>query len=354
MRRAASLLCLAVLALCFTPPLAAQGKQGVLVGDVIARETGTPLDHAMVTVMSAGRQTFSSEAGIFAFSNLAAGSYRLRVTHLGFTPIEVTVDVPADAPPKRARVELTRLSVQLKVVKVFAKPSCTNPGRPDPVTNADFAAVIQQVRLNAEHYQLLADSFPFSYSVQRTARPMMGDSSRGVANIDTLNLRSDYRGWEYQMGNVVELTNTGFVMHLPELRDFAGIEFLNNHCFTYGGLDSTRDGPRLRIDFRADDQIRSPDVNGTIWLDAQTYQIRRADLEMSRMPQGLREVTAVRVTTIFEEVAPSIIVFHDVLGRSSLRHGGSGRRTVIASTEDQRLFRFTWLKDDPRHPSAQP
>jgi hypothetical protein len=354
MRRLSNLLVFVVLALVLPRALFSQGKQGVLVGDVVAKETGTPLDHSMITVMSAGRQTFSSESGIFAFSNLASGSYRLRVTHLGFTPVEVTVDVPADAPPRRVRVELTRLSIQLKVVKVFAKPSCTNPGRPDPVANADFAAVIQQLRLNAEHYQLLADSFPFSYSVQRTARPMMGDSSRGVATIDTLDLRSDYRGWEYAMGNVVELTNTGFLMHLPELRDFAGIEFLNNHCFTYGGLDSTRDGPRLRIDFRADDQIRAPDVNGTIWLDAQSYQIRRADLEMSRMPNGLREVTAVRVTTLFEEMAPSIVVFHDVLGKTSLRHSGNGRRTVIASTEDQRLFRFTWIKDDPRHPSAQP
>jgi hypothetical protein len=345
MRRFPNLFVFVILALLLPRALAAQGKQGVLVGDVVAKETGTPLDHAMITVMSAGRQTFSSETGIFAFSNLAAGS---------FTPVEVTIDIPADTPPKRARVELARLSIQLKVVKVFAKPSCTDPGRPDPATNADFAAVIQQLRLNAEHYQLLADSFPFSYSVQRTARPMMGDSSRGVATIDTLDLRSDYRGWEYSVGNVVELTNTGFLMHLPDLRDFAGIEFLNNHCFTYGGLDSTRDGPRLRIDFRADDQIRSPDVNGTIWLDAKSYQIRRADLEMSRMPNGLREVTAVRVATIFEEVAPSIVVFHDVLGRSSLRHSGNGRRTVIASTEDQRLFRFTWIKDDPRHPSAQP
>jgi hypothetical protein len=353
MRRAAPFLRLLIVVSVFARPLAAQAKLGTLIGDVVAKETDTPLDHAMITVMSAGRQTFSSEKGIFAFTNMSPGSYRLRITHLGFTPLEVPVEVPPDVPPKRLRIELTRLSVHLATVKVIAKPSCTNPGRPDPVTNADFAAVIQQVRMNAEHYQLLADSFPFAYGIQRTARPMMGDSSRGVATIDTLHLRSDYRGWEYQMGNVVELTSTGFLMHLPELRDFAGIEFLNNHCFTYGGLDSTREGTMLRIDFRADDQIRTPDVNGTIWLDAQTYQIRRADLEMSKMPAGLKEVTAVHVTTIFYEVAPSIVVFHDVLGRSSLRHG-SGRRAIIASTEDQRLFSFVWLKDDPRHPSAQP
>src|ERR1017187_4835108 len=61
--------------------------------------------------------------------------------------------------------------------------------------------------------------------------------------------------------------------------DFAGYEFLNNHCFRYAGLESTRDGDLIRIDFQADIQIRTPDVDGSVYLDAKTYAIRRAELQ---------------------------------------------------------------------------
>ena len=57
--------------LLLAPAMAAgQGVPGLLVGDVVGRESGFPLGHAMVTVLGAERQTFTSEAGTFAFSAL--------------------------------------------------------------------------------------------------------------------------------------------------------------------------------------------------------------------------------------------------------------------------------------------
>ncbi|MFI5311540.1 MAG: carboxypeptidase-like regulatory domain-containing protein [Gemmatimonadales bacterium] len=331
----------------------AQGQSALLVGDVVSRETGFPLAHAMVTVLGAERQTFTSDAGVFAFSAIPPARYRLRVTRIGYVPAELNVEVPAGAAPPRVRVELTRLSVKLETVRVLATNVCTSPGRPDPDLNPDFAAIIVQLRLNAEHYQLLADSFPFSYQVERSQREMKSDSSRGTPRLDTLNLRTDHRGWTYKMGEMVERTPQGYVMHLPDLRDFASYEFLNNHCFRYAGLDSTRDGLVLRIDFRADVQIRTPDVNGAIFLDARTYQIRRADLELSKMPPEIRNITAVHVTTLFREISPAIVVIHDVNGINSLRHSRLPW-SIVAQTEDQRMVHFEWLRDDPAHPPSQP
>lgn len=342
------------LLLCAARPAAPQGLPGLLIGDVVGRESGFPLGHAMVTVLGAERQTFTSDAGVFAFRGLEPGRYRLRVTRIGYVPADVDAEVPANGAPPRLRVALARLTVQLAMVKVLAKPVCTAPGRPDPTLNPDFAAVIIQLRLNAEHYKLLADSFPFAYAVERSERAMKGDSSRGTPRIDTLEFRTDHRGWEYKMGDMVERSPTGtYVMHLPDLRDFASYEFLNNHCFRYAGLDTTRQGVLLRIDFQADVQIRTPDVNGSILLDAQTYEIRRAELELSKIPPEVKEVTAFHVTTIFSEISPSIDVIHDVNGISSRRHSRLPWST-IATTEDQRMLRFQWLREDPAHPRTQP
>ena len=323
------------------------GTAGTVIGDVVMLGTGTPLDHAMVSLVGGGRQTFTNDRGVFAFTQLAPGTYHLRVVHLGFTPTLVDFVMPATGAAPRVRVELARVSVRLAAVKISGKPTCSNPGRPDPALNHDLFEVVQQVRFNAEQFQVVSDSFPFAYSVQRARREVRADDARGPSVYDTLHMRSDAHGWEYKMGNVVERERNGhYVMHLPTLRDFAGIEFLNNHCFQYAGLDSTKEGMLLRIDFRADDQIRTPDVNGTIYLDPKTYQIRLADLQLSKLIAEVREITAVKVRTIFREIASNIIVFDRVIGTNEIKHGW-GSWAVAAIEEDQRMMRFEWLQGEP-------
>jgi hypothetical protein len=331
----------------------AQGTPPLLIGDVVGKDGGVPLAHAMVTVLGAERQTFTSDRGVFAFASLDPGKYRIRVVHIGYTPVDVNVVVPADSAPPRLRIELARLSVQLATVRVVAKGVCTTPGRPNPDVDPDFAAIVAQVRMNAEQYQLLSDSFPFKYKVERLFSDMHGDSSRVDPQLETIEIRSDGRGWEYKVGDVLEQTrDRGPVMHLPTLRDFASYEFLNNHCFRYAGLESTPDGAMIRISFDADVQLRTPDVSGSVLLDAKSYQIRRTELDLTKIPRDLPLVTAVHVTTIFGELSPSIDVIQQVHGITSLRHRGWG--AIVATTEDQRSYAFAWLGTNPAHPAVQP
>ena len=171
---------LALLLVCAPPRLGAQGvtsaAAGTMIGDVVMLGTETPLDHAMISLIGGGRQTFSNDRGVFAFSQLAPGTYHLRVVHLGFTPAQMDVVIPATGAAPRVRVELARVSVRLAAVKISGKPTCTNPGRPDPALNRDLFEVVQQIRFNAEQFQVVSDSFPFAYSVQRarTERSQIG------------------------------------------------------------------------------------------------------------------------------------------------------------------------------------
>jgi hypothetical protein len=331
----------------------AQGAAALLLGDVVSREAGNPLGHSTVTLLGVQRQTFSSESGAFAFASVEPGTYRIRAVHIGYTPAEVTVEVTAGVAPSRVRIELSKISLQLATVRIVAGSECTRPGRPNPEIDPEFAAIVAQLRLNAEQYQLLSDSFPFRYNVEQRFQSMRADSSHLDPRIETVAFRSDLRGWEYKMGDVVARTRDGrTMMHLPTLRDFAGYDFLNNHCFRYAGLDSTRDGILIHIEFKADVQIRSPDVDGSVYLDAKTYQIRRADLQLTKIPPGLPQVTAVRVTTIFGEISPSIVVIQDVHGITALRHAGF--MATVAMTEDQHSYGFEWLRADPARSPARP
>jgi len=337
-------------------PAGAQGAEGrILTGVVVAAASQAPLGHSMVSLQPVGRQTFTDDLGRFAFRSLPSGSFRLRVTHLGFAPAELAVTIAPDTAPTRVRVELAAVQVRLATVKVTADAPCVAPGAPDPEREREFSAIFQQLEQNAQQYRLLADSFPYAYHEERTNYSVRGDSVLESMHADTALLRSDKPGWTYRPGRVV---STDFItrqrsMHLPTLSDFASAEFVRNHCFRYGGAEHTPDGDALRIDFRAADRIAAPDVNGTILLDATTYQIRRADLRLSQVPAALRRVAAVSVTTLFREVEPSVLVFSEVHGVSTMAPS-KDLLDRVESVEDHVLLDFGFLRADPRRGAQRP
>jgi hypothetical protein len=241
------------------------------------------------------------------------------------------------------------VQVTLATVKVTADAPCIVPGPPDPAKDREFAVIFQQLEQNAQQYRLLADSFPYAYHEERTNFAVRGDSVLESVHTDTVMLRSDKPGWTYRPGRVI---STDFItrertMHLPTLSDFASDRFVKNHCFRYGGVAQTPEGDAVRIDFRAAQKLTSPDVNGTILLDATSYQIRRAELRLSQVPTALKKVAAVDVTTLFREVEPSVLVFSEVHGVSTMVPS-KDLLDYIETVEDHVLVDFGFIRTDPR------
>jgi len=361
MARLPTLLLLLGLAVAGGAPCAAQGTPpGTVIGDVFASGTNLSLDHAMVTLSPAGRQTFSDEHGTFGFSGLTGGTYRLRVARLGFSPREFTVEVPAAGEGQRLRITLDRVSIKLNAVKVVAYPPCKKPGRPNAKTDPDLAAVFDQLTLNAEQYRLLADSFPFAYKAERRVGGLRDDGLVVDERTDTLTVRSDLIHWRYRPGDLVSrepyrdaAALYEYAMHLPTLPDFAEPSFYANHCFFYGGVETGALGEVVRIDFRAADKLSKPDVHGTILLDAQTMQIRLADLELSKIPSDLRDVVRVSATTRFSEVNRSIVIFSSVRGLTAYRYARNAAGTT-GWLDEQRLIAFGWMGADPSKAAQKP
>ncbi|MFI5232712.1 MAG: carboxypeptidase-like regulatory domain-containing protein [Gemmatimonadales bacterium] len=327
----------------------------LLTGVVVAQRDTQPLGHSMVSLSPAGRQTFTDDAGRFAFQGLAPGRYTLRATHLGFAPVELRVTIPVDSATTRLRVQLADVQVKLATVRIMADAPCIAPGAPDPAKDREFAVIFQQLEQNAQQYRLLADSFPYAYHEERTNFAVRGDSVIESVHTETVLLRSDKPGWTYRPGHVV---STDFItrqrsMHLPTLSDFASDGFVKNHCFRYSGEEQTPEGDAVRIDFRAAEKLGSPDVNGTILLDARSYQIRRAELRLSQVPGALHKVAAVDVTTLFREVEPSVLVFSEVHGVSTMVPS-KDLLDHIETIEDHVLVDFGFIRADPRHGAQKP
>jgi hypothetical protein len=155
---------------------------------------------------------------------------------------------------------------------------------------------------------------------------VLRDNGLDVQQLDTVMIVSLARG-TYRPGDIVgrvRVPNGGsnFVMSLPTILDLADDQFARNHCFAYAGVTAHSGETWLRLDVRAADAIRAPDVHGSFYIDSASSELRRMDLSMSRadrLPAQLRNVEAVDVVTSFVGIAPGLSVIDQVCGLNRLR-----------------------------------
>jgi hypothetical protein len=344
------------------PPCAlAQGARAdsslVLAGVVVAKEDGVPLGYSVVSIPALGdlgRQRYTNAQGAFAFPGLPAGTYRLHVKHLGYSPRDV--DVQLTHGRTDVRVELTRIAVRLAAIRVVARDACTNPGAPDPALSPAFAILFEQVRQNAERLRLLVERYPYRYFVERRFFEELRNGESRLVSTDTVGFQSDH-GWRYSPGRVISTIAGGrgseYVMNLPGLVDVVDSAFLANHCFRYAGTDTLSGTTVLRVDFYAAKRLRDPDVDGSVYLDTASFQIRAARVALTRPSLLLRGVQGISATTSFEEVVPSIPMPSYVTGTRIFR-SRSGPRAPVAAVETHRLLEVQFVRDLPGSPVSPP
>jgi hypothetical protein len=160
---------------------------------------------------------------------------------------------------------------------------------------------------------------------------------------------SSQRDWRYRPGNVVVVDDATQqeLLELPQLGDFADDAFIKNHCFGYAGVVAVGGAPMLRVDFSPADKIKDPDIGGTVYLDSATFQIRRAELTLTKPPVHLRRVLiGVTVTTYFQDLVPGIPLMAEYASVTDLppeeRKAGWGTSSVV-----QQLLGVEWLKGKP-------
>lgn len=336
-------------------PISAQASNGsgaTVSGVVRDDATGQPLPFSVVEIRGRSLQRFTTDSGRFRIAGLAPGPATLRVRHLGFTPREASFNLRAGQ-DSSVEIRLTAVAVNLAAMPIHASAACDDPGPPRAIDDSAFAAVFTQLRENADQYNLLATAYPFRALLARTLSAEQHNGALDVKNSDTVVFRSD-REWPYQPGQIVAQPTdpriTGgrgdYVMHIPTLDVLADSAFLANHCFGNAGLQTVGGLALLRIDFRAAERIDTPDVDGSMYLDPKSYQIRRSVVRLSRRPRAIPYIDSATVTTTFAELYPSLPIVTGVESRNRLSY--PFRPTAPrASIETQALVRLAWLHGKP-------
>src|SRR5205085_6427511 len=93
-------------------------------------------------------------------------------------------------------------------------------------------------------------------------------------------------------------------------------------------------------------RLSEPDVEGAVYLDPQSYQVRNTRVSLTQLFRAARGVSEWTAMTTFHEVVPNLVVIQHVNVLTTLidtpRSGA-----VIARSEDQRLLAVDFVRPMP-------
>jgi hypothetical protein len=336
-------------------------SSGAVVGGLVGLGDAEAIPYGTVVLLQTNEARFTDGDGHFRMTRLAPGTYVIRARQIGYAPKDTTIRVDPGPAVTSVTISMRRLPPLLGLVKVegHRPKDCVSPGVPDSATNATLAAIFAQVRENVDRYRVLWDEYPFRYTRDETVvlQQQVGRDSTVRAASSIHESRGQRR---YQVGVVVanEVDSAGRVipmMYLPTFRDLADSSFLELHCFTYGGserLDPKSPDIVLRVDFQPAREIQTPDVEGSIYLDAQRLVVRRSVFRLTK-PQAMN-LASFTATTTYRELMQNVPV-PDVTRTVLPVPLAAGRENTAAGARTiAREYRFTDYTFENFTPGEQP
>lgn len=318
----------------------AQQPTAIVRGTVVGEGTGG-LAYAIVSVEPGGRERFTDSTGAFDFGRVVTGSARLRARRIGFHPLDTLITVTPDMPPLSVRMEPLR--IVLATIRVTGR-RCRSGGAPDPATSPEVAAIFEQLRENARRYRLVATRYPFVYRTVRTfEEPGLYAATRQKSDTLTMSSASE---WSYAPGSVVTNVVIGGrserQMNIPALAQLADSAFVANHCFDYAGVSKAFGRPLVRVDFRPTMDLDVPDIEGSVYLDAEhDYIVRRLVVSLTQAARVAQDLDALDVTTVYRDTRPPIVVLDTVV---AVRRGKATNGRQVRRVERQTFVDFSFRR----------
>lgn len=312
---------------------------GTVVGS-IARE---PLPYSTVSLEGITERRLTSPEGRFSFKVDSAGQYHLRIRQLGFAPLDTVIRF--DGTILRLTLVLRPVAFKLTDVRTVGKTPCSRHVDRD----AFASGILEEVKKNAERELVLRNQYPFRFSlaVARDTR-REGDNRRPTYR-DTVFLTSATND-RYEVGKIVRRRESGNraerEMRIPQLTDLADSVFLQEHCFSYGGTERLRDGFVFRLDFTPGRRVRTPDVEGSIYLDTLSYTVKEAVFRMTSPELLYPPILGLEVRTTYKEIVPGLALFDLISSRQPL----STMRPLDSrqlAFEQQKLIRIQFVREAP-------
>ncbi len=267
------------LALLFLPgPTVATAQ--VIRGTVVAEGAETPLRGAVVTLLDArgaatDRRTLTDGEGAFAMRAPSAGTWMIEARAIGHAPRRSAARPVNTGESVVERIVLRQVATRLAALRVEARSSCRKSTELDATTTEvwdDVWAALAATEIAREQRLVRADVFVYTRELDAASGLVLREE-RGVASV--LDERP------FRTAPAAELASLGFWRPAPGGVEFHGLdagtiispEFLAAHCFNL--VRSADEGAaRIGLAFRPVNARSRADVQGTLWLDSESRELR--------------------------------------------------------------------------------
>lgn len=271
-------------------PLASQ----VVVGQVVDGMTAAPVGEGFVVLLDEqGREvarTLTAADGRFSLRAPLPGRYGLRSERIGYVAFVAPQFTLQEGQTLTRHMAVTALAVQLAAVEVSGRTSCrVNPDRAQATAavwgevRKALAAAVWTERQRTYLYRTVA----FERDWDASRRQLLAQVSDTVFG----HWRAPFASWP-----AADLARQGYIVVEAESIAYYGPDavvlqdssFLASHCF--GLARRSLDGVRqVGLSFQPEPGRRLPDVQGVLWLDEGTAELRALEFSYTRVPEGVND-----------------------------------------------------------------
>jgi len=270
----------------------AQSVQGTLLradrtpasGVIVAASRGGATDSVLARTMTNGNGRYAMD--------VPAGAVRLRALRIGHRPVLIGEFTLAAGARRETRTVLPDDPIVLQAVTTEATSSCRQTGS----AGANVATVFDEARKALLSTSLRSgDGDPLvrlsTYSQLRSVgnrelSPLVREFQEGSSRKPFRSLRPD----SLAKVGYMQADLSGTTYWAPDAEVLLSETFMESHCLRIEDGTGARAG-WIGLAFRPQDFRRNHvDVNGTLWLDRATSELRRMEFRYEGLPLAMQRV----------------------------------------------------------------
>lgn len=282
---------LVITALAGATPLYAQAVRGRLVD----RANGFPIGGAFVVLLDQPggevARVLTGPDGTFLLRAPAPGTYRLQSKRIGFRVSDSPPLMLAEGQTIGFRLEVEAVPARLPPVVVEGHPQCGTRGE----EGTAVAQLWEEAREALAAIHWTAGQRTLRYTVELFERDFATAGSRVLK--ERRSTRSGYAETPFKSLPGEELASRGYVVtgprdtvdyFAPDAEVLLGDGFVNTHCFT--ARDGGDEQPGLvGLVFEPAPNRTLSDVEGVLWIEKASLELRFLDFKYAKLPWGLPE-----------------------------------------------------------------
>ncbi|HZO19403.1 MAG TPA: carboxypeptidase-like regulatory domain-containing protein [Gemmatimonadaceae bacterium] len=252
-------------------------------------DSGRPIESGVVTLLDADgaaiRAMLTDSAGQFAIRAPGPGRYHLRFERLGFLPTTTDRFALDEGESESQVISAKAVTVSLERIVITDSPRCRVLREADTLTARVWSAVRGVLASAAAGESGL---YP-NMTIERYVRDF--DQMRRLVTQDRRWRTTGASKSPFVAVSARELEKKGFAVrdrdtvtfYAPDASTLIAEEFLRTHCFRV--RDDRAERGRVGLEIEPVPGRTLPDIKGTLWLAAESGELRRLEFAYVNLPE---------------------------------------------------------------------